>query len=149
MLDKVLTTWTLPYLSSTPSPHPTPQKNPKLWPFLTFTQRSFRRLISGAFLIRTLERSSSVSTGLWCWALRELYSARNSKCCLGVQKWGMRSWRGKKYLGTGEHTHTGMMGDYGQCKMVSAMLCYHVSRRGTQMNSLLNVWVTHIMTKTR
>lgn len=65
---------------------------------LTLAHRSIRRFCNCLSLTCRLVFSSPLSTGPWCRALREWYSARNSTCCLGVQKWGIRSWRGKKYL---------------------------------------------------
>lgn len=65
---------------------------------LTLAHRSLSRVCSWPSLTRWLVFSSPLSTGQWCRALREWYTPWNSTCCLGVQKWGIRSWRGKKYL---------------------------------------------------
>lgn len=68
------------------------------FPILTFAHRSLSCLCKWPFLTCWLVHSSPLSTGQWCRALREWYTLRNSSCWLGVQKWGIRSWRGKKYL---------------------------------------------------
>lgn len=65
---------------------------------LTLAHRSSRWICSLPFLTSQLLSLSPLSTGQWWRALREWYTARNSTCCRGVQKWGIRSWRGKKYL---------------------------------------------------
>lgn len=67
---------------------------------LTLMHRSLRRPCSWLSLTLVLARSSPLSTCQWCWTLWEWYTPRNSISCARVQKWGISSWRGKRYLET-------------------------------------------------
>lgn len=73
---------------------------------LTLAHRSFRRFCPS--LSGRLVFCSPLRTGRWCRALTQWYNPRNSTRCAGVQKWGIRSWRGKKYLAVSRETQAAM-----------------------------------------